>query len=209
MKYYLSSYGFGEKTKKLKEILPDNKKVAYIPNAKDAYSLGIPENKERFNETLQRHIDFFKELGCQLEVLDLKEYFGKENELKSKVKEFGIFWVPGGNTFVLRQAMHLSGFDNIFKELSKKENLLYGGYSAGICILAKSMKGLDIVDHPEIKPYGNYPTIWEGLDITKEIIIPHYKSEHPESEDVDKTVEYMKDHNIPFKTLKDGQVIII
>lgn len=38
---------------------------------------------------------------------------------------------------------------------------------------------------------------------------PHYKSDHPESEDIDRAIEYMINDKIPFKTLKDGEEIII
>jgi hypothetical protein len=40
------------------------------------------------------------------------------------------------------------------------------------------------------------------------IILPHYKSDHPESADIDKEVEFCKKNN-PSKTLKDDEVIII
>ena len=51
--------------------------------------------------------------------------------------------------------------------------------------------------------------LWEGLGILDHIILPHYKSDHPESADIDKEVEFCKRNNIPFKTLRDGEVIII
>ena len=116
----------------------------------------------------------------------------------------------GGNTFVLRQAMKLSGFDAILKSMLKKDNILYGGYSAGICVLAPTMRGLELVDHPEAKPYGKkYKTIWEGLGILNYLIVPHYKSDHPESKRMNKVVKYVIDNKMLFKTLRDGEVIII
>lgn len=41
------------------------------------------------------------------------------------------------------------------------------------------------------------------------VIAPHYKSDHKESKDMDKVVEYMIDNKILFKALRDGEVIII
>ena len=41
------------------------------------------------------------------------------------------------------------------------------------------------------------------------MILPHYKSDHPESEDIDKEVEYCDKNNIPYKTLRDGEVMIL
>jgi dipeptidase E len=65
------------------------------------------------------------------------------------------------------------------------------------------------VDDISQKPYGNIKTIWKGLDIINYSIVPHYKSYHFESEKANLSVEYLKEHNLPFKTLKDGEVIII
>ena len=111
---------------------------------------------------------------------------------------------------MLRQAMKLSGFDNILKNLVKKNNILYGGYSAGVCVLAPTLKGMDIIDNPAVKPYGNQSeVIWDGLGILNYSIIPHYKSDHPESENAEKVVKYMIENKILFKALKDGEVIII
>jgi len=40
-------------------------------------------------------------------------------------------------------------------------------------------------------------------------LVPHYKSDHKESNDIDRTITYMIDNKIPFKALRDGEVIII
>ncbi|WP_235782085.1 hypothetical protein [Paenibacillus senegalensis] len=68
--------------------------------------------------------------------------------------------------------MKLSGFDQIIKRYhSEKKNIVYGGYSAGICILGPTLKGIHLVDDPRQKPYGEqYPTIWEGLGIIDYVI---------------------------------------
>ena len=41
------------------------------------------------------------------------------------------------------------------------------------------------------------------------MLLPHYDSDHPESEDIAKEVEYCKNNNVPYKTLRDGEVIIL
>jgi hypothetical protein len=64
-------------------------------------------------------------------------------------------------------------------------------------------------DTVEIANHSQYQTIWEGLNILDYVIAPHYKSDHRESEDMDKAVEYMIDNKILFKALRDGEVIII
>lgn len=106
--------------------------------------------------------------------------------------------------------MKLSWFDLIFQELLQRDDFVYAGYSAWICVLAPDFKALQIVDDPTDKPYpALQETIWEWLGYLDYIILPHYKSDHPESADIDKEVEYCKEKNIPYKTLRDGEVIII
>jgi dipeptidase E len=119
-------------------------------------------------------------------------------------------WVSGGNTFVLRQAMRLSGFDNIFKELRGRKDFLYGGYSAGVCILCDSLKYIQIADKPNDFPYeGNTEIIWEGLGVFDYGILPHYDSDHFESELIGNDVRQCIDNKWLFKALRDGEVIII
>jgi dipeptidase E len=207
MKFYLSSYKLGNEITKLKELIPaDNKKTAYISNALD-----FSDDLERRKQSEQADIEQLNEVGLNdVEKIDLRDYFGKKAKLEKKLSEFGIIWVRGGNCFVLRQAMKLSGLDEILKDLLKKENILYGGYSAGVCVLAPTLKGMELVDDPNVKPYDNQKeTIWDGVGILDYTIVPHYKSDHPESAKVDETVEYMKKNNIPYKPLRDGEVIII
>ena len=51
--------------------------------------------------------------------------------------------------------------------------------------------------------------IWEGLGIIDYVIVPHYKSVHLESEIMEEVVEYLIENKIPYKTLRDGEVIIV
>ena len=206
MKFYLSSYKLGNKIAKLKELIPaENKKTAYISNALD-----FSDDLERRKKSEQSDIEELKGLNLETEMVDLRNYFDKQEELEKKLAEFGVIWVRGGNLFVLRQAMKLSGFDNVLKNLVKENNILYGGYSAGVCVLAPTLKGMDIIDDLNVKPYGDQlEVVWDGLGILNYSVVPHYKSDHPESENAGKVIEYMIENKILFKVLKDGEVIII
>lgn len=206
MKFYLSSYKLGNETDKLKELIPkENKKTAYIPNALD-----FSDDEERRRSDNQADIEQLKKMNLDVEIVDLRDYFNNQDKLEKKLNEFGVIWVRGGNVFVLRQAIRLSGFDAYFYKSVKKADLLYGGYSAGICILAPTLKGLDIMDDSSIKPYPNcQEVIWSGLEFLNYTIIPHYKSHHPDSKNAQKAAKFMMENKIPFKTLKDGEVIII
>lgn len=206
MRFYLSSYKLGKEAEKIKQLMPEhNRRIGYIPNAMD-FSGADPERREK---GIQADIGDLRTLGLDVELLDLKRYFGRQEELQQKLEELGGVWVRGGNTFVLRQAMKLSGFDALMSNLQKRD-FLYGGYSAGVCVLAPDLHSLQIVDNPAEFPYeGNKEIIWEGLSILEYMILPHYQSDHPESADIDKEIAYCRQNNIPFKPLRDGEAIII
>lgn len=106
--------------------------------------------------------------------------------------------------------MRLSGFDNLISALSERKDFLYGGYSAGICILSTTLKPIDIVDDPNNFPYqGIDKVIYEGLGIFNYSFMPHYDSDHPESADIGKEIQRCIDNKWLFKALRDGDVIII
>ncbi len=206
MKFYLSSFKLGTKSEELVRLMTDNKIIGYVPNACDYSEVDLNLR----NENDKRDMDELGKLGLKVEVLDLRDYFGQADRLRERIKGLGGIYIRGGNTFILRQAMKLSGFEIIFEELLKRDAFVYSGYSAGICVLAPSIKPVQIVDNPTDRPYKELQeTIWEGLGYLDYIILSHYKSDHPESAGVDKVVEYCKRNDIPFKTLKDGEVIII
>jgi len=108
--------------------------------------------------------------------------------------------------------MKLSGLDDLLINLSKNNStILYGGYSAGVCVLAPTLKGLEFADDMSQMPYLQQSTvILEGLGILNYQVAPHYKSEgHPETEAIDQVVSYYIKNKMLFKALNDGEVIII
>jgi dipeptidase E len=140
--------------------------------------------------------------------LDLREYFGQQDLLRSKLSTLDGLWVSGGNTIVLRQAMRLSCFDTIFKELRWRKEFVYGGYSAGICVLCDSLKYIQHVDDLTDFPYKEWrKIIWDGLAIFHYGLLPHYLSPHPESALITREVEFCIANKWLFKALKDGEVI--
>jgi dipeptidase E len=207
MKYYLSSFKFGNEVEKLKQMLPQGAKIGHINNSKD-WTTASPVKRAKY---LKEEMEFLDNLGFHNEHLDLKNYFGKENELREKLANLDGIWVAGGHTFILRQAMMLSGFDNIyFDTLKNRKDFFWGGYSAGICILCDSLKYIQNVDMPNDFPYeGNKENIWEGLGLFNYGILPHYDSDHHESEEIGKEVQRCIENRWLFKVMRDGEVIII
>src|SRR5436190_11229954 len=100
MKFYLSSYKFGNELAKLKEMLPAGSTIGHINNSRD-WTTADPAIFARHQ---REEIEQLNQLGFVVEPLDLKNYFGKEVELREKLSQLNGVWVSGGNTFVLRQA---------------------------------------------------------------------------------------------------------
>lgn len=201
MKLYLSSEGLGNKRYILEEWKKQNgNKVLVIPNAKDYLS---EENRKK--KIIEKTTDLI-ELGFEIKVLDLKKYFNSQN-LQKDIKDYKCFFVMGGNVFILRQAMYLSGFDTYLKQIANKEDYLYIGYSAGSCVLSPTLKGLDIVDNP-INPYNKDKIIFDGLGLIDYIFIPHYKSNNKVSHKMEKVVEMLRIKKIKYKTFNDIETII-
>lgn len=127
------------------------------------------------------------------------------------MSEFGAVWARGGNAFVLRRAFKESGMDKWLIGKKEDNEFVYAGYSAGVCVLSPSLKGLETVDDPVMVAEGYLrETIWEGLALIDFAFAPHFESPgHPETELVNSLVEFYKKEEIKYKALHDGEVIVI
>lgn len=205
MKLYLSSYRIGNKMDELKSWINQNdNKILVIPNATD-----LKENIIKKEKSILDKCQELENLGFDYKILDLRDYFGKKEKLVEEIKDYRAFYVLGGNVFALRIAMKLSGFDEYLKKISRLPNYLYSGYSAGICVLAKDLHGLELVDDCNKNPYGYDGTIWEGIGLVDYLPIPHYDSiNHPEYHLIMDTVKRLDEQGIVYKTIRDGEVIV-
>ena len=139
-----------------------------------------------------------------------------ENEIK-KVNDVSITHKIGGRNRLLRvvldkDKMAESGLDKIlieYKNRSDKTEFLYAGFSAGACVLAHSLKGIELADEPEkvTEVYGK-EVIWDGIGLIDYSIAPHFDSDHPESQMINEAIKYFEQEGIPYKPLRDGEVII-
>ena len=205
MKLYLSSYRTGNNIDELLKWKEEHgNKIFVIPNAVDVFSDG-----ERKTSGIQDKCKDLETLGFETQVLDLRNFFNKKEELVDYIKGVSAFYVIGGNVFVLRTAMKMSGFDEILLELSKSQDYLYSGFSAGICVLAKDLHGIHLADEPEADPYQYGKIIWEGIGIIDYMPVPHFDTpSHPESPLMYDVVKYLEENNLKYKTLHDGEVLI-
>lgn len=203
MRLFLSSYKVGNQPDKLLSLVGANKRAAIIINAHD-----YKPAEERAEKAIDE-LSELSSLGFEPFELDLRDYFDKPFN-GSLLDNVGLVWVRGGNVFVLRLAMKLSGFDVFLKDALQKDLFVYGGYSAGGCVLSPSLQGYDIVDDATLTQttYGLEPD-YSALGIIDYAFEPHYKSDHPESADIDKEIEKLERLGLPYKTLHDGEVILV
>lgn len=203
MRLYLSSFHLGKQPEIFAELVGDNKKIAMILDAGDA----MPQ--EMRLDRVSRQAEELKAIGLDGVDVDLRSYFNREEDLRKEMSQYGGVWVPGGSAFVLRQAMRESGFDNIITDMLKEDKIAYGGYSAGICVLAPNLKGMELADPvEEAKQVFNKEIIWSGLNLIPYMPVPHYESTRPEYAVMTEVQKLLEKEGIPYKTLHDGEVIV-
>lgn len=201
MKLYLSAYHLGDNPQKFADLC-GNSQVAVIMNAAD-----LSEDYHGYTDYV---VSYLKDIGLNAQEFDLRKYFSDKSSLENDLAEFGAVWVAGGNSFVLLRAMHQSGFVEVAKNRVNDGTLVYGGFSAGAVVATPTLEGIELVDTPKLVPPNyNHEIIWEGLNLYDQSIAPHYDSDHPESDAIENVVAYFKKHNMQYKTLRDGEYIIV
>ncbi len=148
-------------------------------------------------------------LGIAGTPLDLRDYFGNPAGLRAALSRYDLVWVTGGNAFVLRRAMKQSGFDDVITDMLDRDEIVYGGFSAGAVVAAPGLEGIHLMDDPDEVPAGYDPEpVWEGLGLIDHAIVPHFRSPHPESAAADRAVRHLGGRGLRYRALRDGEVIV-
>ena len=118
-------------------------------------------------------------------------------------------WSVGGNAFLLRRAMRESGFDEVIVDLLD-EGAVYGGWSAGACVAGTSLHPIALMDDPDqLAPaYPEIEPVMEGLGLVPFSIVPHYRSDHPDTEAAERAVAWAVENGMEAVALRDGDVVI-
>ena len=199
MKLYLSSFRLGDHPERLVALMPPAGRIAVICNSIDA------EDPVVRREKVRDEITWLSELGLRPEELDLRDVTGED--LRALLTSYDGVWVRGGNVFVLRAALARSGADKILPDLIRDEQLVYAGYSAGPCVLAPSLRGLELCDDADAV---DGDIIWDGLGLLDHAIVPHLNSPgHPETELLEKVADLYARTGVPYLPMRDGQALII
>jgi dipeptidase E len=90
------------------------------------------------------------------------------------------------------------------------DHLVYGGYSAGSCVAAPDLEGIHLMDDPAFIPEGYREDVTpQTLHLVPWRIVPHWRSDHPKSVDAEKAVEHLRPSGLDFRTLRDGEALIV
>jgi dipeptidase E len=182
----------------LGELLATDPRIAVVANAVDRQ----PADSRR--ASVDQQLRSLLRIGAASE-LDLRQYFSRPQALHGALVDVDLVWVIGGNAFVLRDAMRRSGFDRMLLERLATDSLAYGGFSAGACVCAPSLRGIELVD--DVGEVDD-PT-WDGLGLVDFCIAPHYRSEHPEAAAMDRVVDYFRISGAPYRVLRDGEALVV
>ena len=207
MRLFLASYRFGAFAKALAALVGPARRVAVVSNALDFIE---PAARDAYARTVYDQLAAFDDLGLTAFDLDLRNYFGGAPGLEEDLDGVGLVFATGGNSFLLRQAMRLSGFDTLIPRLLAEDRLAYGGYSAGAIVAGPTLHGVELMDAPDETAPG-YPAggpIWEGLGFHDQIIVPHFRSGHHEGPAAEAMAARLQAEGAPFVTLGDSDVIV-
>ena len=206
MRLYLSSYRTQDTAGDLLDLAGGPCRAVVISNAVDMIP---PAERQAYARKIHDPVVELRDAGLDAEGLDLRDYFGAPAALERDLANVGLVWAVGGNAFLLRRALRQSGMDAILARRLAEDSLAYGGWSAGACVAGSTLRGLHLMDEPELVTPGYDPeVIWEGMGLIDFAIVPHFASDHPEAQAADRAAAYLAAGAIPHRTLRDGEAIL-
>jgi dipeptidase E len=207
VRLYLSSFRIGDHPDRLIALARGGPRVGVIGNARDGW---LPADRA---ESVSAERQALHDLGFVAEEIDLRDFAGRGQgqALRDELAALEMVWVPGGNVFVLRQAIWRADADAVIRDLVGADTLAYAGYSAGACVLAPSLAGLERCDDPRevLRLYGEEAR-FDGLGLLDRAVVPHLASrQHPESAVLEQVAAAYAREGVPYLGLRDGQVFLV
>jgi dipeptidase E len=205
VRLYLSSFRLGDHPDRLVELTRGQRTAAVIANACDGQAVA-----DR-SASVSLELQALGDLGFDAHEVDLRDFAGRGDALRRELAAVGVVWVRGGNVFTLRHAIWHSEADAVLRDVVSTDAIVYAGYSAGACVLAPSLVGLDRCDDPGevFRLYGE-PARFDGLGLLDRAVVPHLATPaHPESAVLEQVaIDYRRD-GVAYIGLRDGQVFVV
>ena len=171
-------------------------KIALIENATEPY----PEGQS----WIEGNLKSLKSFGFEVELIDLKKYKGKLVKFESMLANKDVVWLGGGNTFYLRWILKDVGVDKIVTKRVKDNAIIFGGDSAGAIVAGPTLKYFDSADDPNDSP----GVVLDGLNIIKQVIVPHMDNEKFEAV-IHGINDRLRSDGFETIPLNDGQALLI
>ena len=103
-----------------------------------------------------------------------------------------------------------SGLDRVVVEGLAADRFVYAGFSAGPCVLAPSLSGLELCDPPETCRASYGDVRYDGLGVLDRPVVPHLNSpQHPETALLSRVAATYETEGQPYWALSDGQALVI
>jgi len=186
----------GDHPARLLELAGHGRRLALVANAMDGASSDVRQ------AGVEREIAELTSLDFLVSEIDLRD----GREAAAQLPKADVIWVRGGNVFVLRRALADSGADAVILDLLKRDDVVYAGYSAGVCVLAPDLRGLERVD--DVTELLN--PIYDGLGILDRPVVPHGDSPgHPETHDCNALSVDLTSAGCRHWALSDGEVLLM
>ena len=141
--------------------------------------------------------------GYQLELLDLRDWRGRRDELFEKLSSKDVIWLGGGNTFYLRWILKETGADLMIRDLVN-QGKIYAGWSAGAVVAGPTLRYFEPMDNTNMTPQ----LILDGLHLTETVVVPHLNNKEF-SEDAKEADQQLRLAGYRTITLNDDQVLMI
>lgn len=166
--------------------------MLFIPTAADV---------EDYRDYVDEAQEVFKNLGFEVEILDLAET--DQETAQAKIFRSKLLYISGGSSFYLLQELKKKGLLGLIRE-QIADGLVYVGESAGAIITAKDIDYIKLVNDPSL---ADSLTDTAGLAEVEFALLPHYEEE-PFVESGRTILETYKDqlHLLP---LNNKQAVIV
>ena len=204
MRLYLSSFRIGGFPERLKEMAGEGGEAIVLANACDTYA-------DREGRSGREGADGSRRAR-------IPQPRARSTATTSAGTTSGGRWLErissryaAGSAFVLRKALESSGTDRMLVNTLASDSFVYGGYSAGVCVLGEDISIFDTVDDrvDVERAYGELARE-DGLGVIDFIVVPHVDSPgHPETEQCTALSRNLQQNGIEHFALRDDDVVVV
>lgn len=196
MKFVFVSHGINNPARqKLISLVGANTKLLLIDTPAKTYTPTPVWLTESINELI--------DIGFHVDRYDIEDAFNKSEDIASKVKDYGVVAVSGGNVFYFLYWAEKVGLRKVLTDYLNSGGI-YLGESAGAVCQHKDLEPLMLADKPELAP----AIVTHGLELTDIIIIPHWDNAKYH-EVMEKIRNMYLIQNLVTYTLNDNQVMFV